>query len=117
MSNEIEQATMPLPEITKENIEACADAYALGMTKEVQSTFRDHYVKGIKGNWYAGFLAHANLLEPYNEDLIGKMDAILQSAEKARELMCIVEKYDFKCEGGNLTTCLEFQEIKSLLRA
>ncbi len=115
-------ATEP-QEITKENIEAIANAWAETEAGEIQGPYRAIAIAKLRTHWYSGFLAHAKLMEPYNAEAALKIEELYSEVENVRKLLQELQRLveDFESEHctepyGEILDIEPFTSIKKILQ-
>jgi hypothetical protein len=111
----VETKKPDLAEITKAEVIASAEAYAEGQLGDSIGHHRAHFKAKIVANWYAGFLAHAKIMEPNNEFLMSHVFSLYHKLEQIKNLIVSLEDYGYECEGGRLVGAIDFIELQTLL--
>lgn len=108
----------PLPEITKEVVTDRIEHYVRMQTSHYKNgKFKKAASNQIRNDWMAGFLSHAELLEPHNEAMRQTFENVLAKLDRAKELVLYIEHGEFKCEAGPLSQCGQYIELKEILSA
>lgn len=89
--NELKTQAIAL-EITKEDIAAAADAYADGCTADITGAHKEHFKAKVKMHWYAGWLAHSLMLEPYFANVMHASNTLATIAAAAKDFVEYIEE-------------------------